>query len=412
MDIFELSEQLSQFFEARRKAKAKAKGHGPHESLSVLLERHFEEGFLRALALDYGLLPQEIEGGPFRRVVLELVHFILRSGQWDAFRAWLEVERPSILWADAVSEHSPFLPLTQTELAPFPPFVQASLLLNHHFSHNELWHMASQLDGTYDWHQAKYSYHKPQLTAVMLFYLAGAGKGAALVGLMQPLRPYVAAIQTLTWQEPDQTIHPATPDELFTAVKATPIQPPGPSRFHALTGMLAQNFTPLDLEEMCFDAGIGYDWLWSGRFQEKFYEMTRFLERTSLGPSGKAFIAACANRAPAVDWAQAVDLDKASLPSTDSVAVDGFYLARLRALVQQCLPDNAAFFDFVQAHFPYTRGNLSCEWKPGKNRIELIAGLKRRGRLPELLPVLEAEFPDLFHASAPYIVETTDENNS
>jgi hypothetical protein len=117
---------------------------------------------------------------------------------------------------------------------------------------------------------------------------------------------------------------------------------------------------------------------------------------------GKALIAGCASRAPSFDWAEAVGMDKENLPSIDSIASDGFYMSRIRTLLEECLPDNTHIFDFVKVDFPDVRVGMSINWPPRKNRMELIDWFKRMLRLPILLNVVEKEYPQQFLLFAPY----------
>jgi hypothetical protein len=300
-----------------------------------------------------------------------------------------------------VSPFSSLLPLRQEVLVNQPNELQAALLLDHHFSILESGSIISRIDQTVDWRHPPYSVRKPQLTAVIIFYLAGIKKIPQLVSLMKELRPYVPAIQQFSWEEPDNPFPRKSPDDLFLEVKARPVQRT-PSSFPSLEAQLLQNFSLDELDEMCFEAGIEYDRFGAWILQERVTYIAKFLERIDGGPMGKAFIAGCASRVPTFDWAEAVGLDKESIPPIDSVTTNGFYLSRLRSLLEQCLPDNSHIFDFVQAHFPETRRNLSANWPPKKNRVELAGTLKRGAKLHHLFNVLEKEHPQQYLLFAPY----------
>ncbi len=412
MNVFELSQEIDQFFRQRGKKLFHQQGKNVQgDRLNKQLLQHFDETSLRALALDCGMMPQDIEGESYGGIALKLHSFVLYSGQWDLFRARLETERPSVPWVDTISKSSPFLPLRPEEINEYPKELQLALLLTHHFSRWELGDLANQLDQTIDWQNPPYTCNNIQFTAVMVYYLAGHQRVLQLLPIIKEMRPYVVAIQQYTYIEIVKQLRlevanyafvPKSPRELFLEVKAMPVTQTSPASLTLLVEMLGQHFTQLDMEEICLDAGIEYDWFGGKTTDEKVNAIAKFLERTSLGPSGKAFIAACMHHAPTVEWAGAVGLDEESIPSIESVATKGFYLFRIRTLIQQCLPDNTSIFEFVQSHSLHLRETMSSEWPPRKHRLDMVGALKRRGRLPDLLTILETEYPQQYGLFAPY----------
>jgi hypothetical protein len=267
--------------------------------------------------------------------------------------------------------------------------------------------ITSQLDMAID--SLSFVFYPFQLEAVIICYLAGARKVPQLLSFMKQLRPHIPAIQQFSWEEPHPPFPRRSLDELCLEVKASSnkrLTQSGPPK---LKESLAQNFSLLDLEEICFDAGFDFDFIpgsWSLR--NKHYlkniinNFSTVLENTSSYLMGKALIAGCASRAPSFDWAEAVGMDKENLPSIDSIASDGFYMSRIRTLLEECLPDNTHIFDFVKVDFPDVRVGMSINWPPRKNRMELIDWFKRMLRLPILLNVVEKEYPQQFLLFAPY----------
>lgn len=401
MNVWELSQKIEQFFKERRKVLTSKIGANRNWGLLYeWLPKYFDETSVRALAIDFGVMPEAIEQLSFAGATYELVDFIHRSGQWELFRSRLESERSSVPWSDSVHLFS--LPLRQEELAHCPNQLQAALLLDHHFSLLEVVNMIGRLDQVNVWRRPPpYLLNRPMLSAVIIFFLAGLQKVPQLLSLMKESRPLVPAIQQFSWEEPDTPFPRKSPADLFRELKAEPSQE-APFSFPMLEELLFQNFSLFDLDELCFEAGISY-WGFPGHtVQDRISVIAKFEENISDSPTGKAFIAACASKAPAVNWAEAVGINEETIPPIDSIVTDGFYLSRIRTLLEQCLPDNSHIFDFVQAHFPDIRPSLSINWPPGKNRMELIGGLKRRSGLLEFLNVLEKEYPLQFSLFTPY----------
>lgn len=403
MNVLELSQEIERFFAERRKVlHREAETKGDYGLLLEKLLDNFDEAALRTLAIAHGIMPEWIEDLSLAGVARELSLFIQQSGQWDILRARLESERPFVAWADAVSPYSVFLPLKPDELINSSRLFQAALLLNHHFSALEMGRMIDQLDQTVDWQNPPYALNRPQLAAAIICYVAGRQKMPQLLALMKGVRPHIPALQQFSWQEPEPSLPHKSPEELFQELKAAPVIRPPLTRFPLVEEWLARHFSLLDLDEMCLEAGIDYDWFGSRTVQGRAYDIASFLERTSPGPMGVAFIAACVSKAPEIAWAKAVAIEREMLPAIDSVATKGFYFSRVRALLEQCLPENVSIFDFVAVSFPRLRQGLSLNWSPQKNRLEMIYALKLSGRLPDLLAVVEREYPEQFLLFAPY----------
>ncbi len=363
----------------------------------------YDEADLQALAFDFGMMFEEIEGESYSGKALALYSYILYSGQWDLFRARLEAERPSVQWIDYVS-HPLLLPLRPEEIKDLPQELQLTALLEHHFSRREIGIIANELDQTIDWQQPPYSCAQSQLSAVVVSYLVGHQKVLQLLSVIKQKRPHIAAIQQFTWEESSDAFAAKSLDELFVEAKAVPFSKLPRTSFPLLQEQLGQHFTQLDLEEVCLDAGTDFEMIDDRTTLEEAVNSTLVkLERlTPEQPISKAFIAACMNKAPTVDWAEVVGLKKADIPPIESVVSGGFYLSRIRALTGQSLLDNRAIFDFVQKHFPPLRGNMSQDWLPRKNTLALISSVKRRGRLSDLLTILKTEYPQQYELFAPY----------
>ena len=111
MNVWELSQEIEQFYRERRKILESKAGAGVQWGLlRKMLLQHFDEPSVRDLAVEFGVSSEEIEDRSFGGVTLELVGFILRSGQWELFCARLESERPSVPWASNA-------PVTSSNLA-------------------------------------------------------------------------------------------------------------------------------------------------------------------------------------------------------------------------------------------------------------------------------------------------------
>lgn len=414
IDVAQFSQELEKFGEKPKLSGSVSdvelanKAGSAYKLFTGTVLQNIPEEEVWRIAEENGL---EVEAFPssalsFDALVMEVFLHTRYTNQWGVLGKQLELIRPSLNWTELIENvhrYYPSPPLNEHDLQKQRYYFQTGVLLAACYSYHEIEKMVATIDHAYDWRYPPYSYHLAQFTAVAIVHLMQLHQMPALVTLMKARRPLVPIIQQFNYIEESQFVPPdAPPNQLFLMVQAKPLADLSTSSltWQELAQALRTSFSRIEIQEICQDADLAYDYLAGRNKEEKVTSIVQFIEKMTLDNHSAnnvytaRFAAACTEKSTDIPWAEMMGLEPSSLPAYSTLSTDGYHLGAFRQVMNDCLPDNTHLFEFINAHLPYFRKGLSVKRSSRENILEIIEWSRRRGQLDALAQALATNFPE------------------